>query len=173
MNFRNSDSGVSIKCLGVGDFQDNTRIDGASSLSEISLNTMPLNDYLLQDGDIIFVRSNGNKELVGRSVVVNPGEEPTTFSGFCIRLRLTDTAVTVDYLSHLLRHSSVKAQMFRDVRGANITNLNQKILSGLDVPLPPLALQNRFAEFVRQADKSKFVIISMRKKGISCLREIV
>jgi type I restriction enzyme S subunit len=163
MNFRNSDLGVRVKCLGVSDFQDNTWIDGVSSLSEISLNTMPANDYLLRDSDIVFVRSNGNKELVGRSVVVYPGEIPTTFSGFCIRLRLNETVVTVDCLSHLLRHSSVKAQMFRDARGANITNLNQKILSGLGVPLPPLALQNRFASFVQAADKSKFVACEATK----------
>jgi type I restriction enzyme S subunit len=148
----------------VGDFQDNTRIDGVSGLSVISLNAMPPTDYLLRDGDIVFVRSNGNKKLVGRSAVVNPGAEPTTFSGFCIRLRLSDNAVTVDYLSHVLRHSSIKAQMFRDVRGANITNLNQKILSGLDVPIPPFDLQNRFAEFVGQVDKSKFEVQEGLKK---------
>ena len=158
MNFRNSDSGASIKCLGVGDFHDHTRIDGVSNLSEINLNVIPPNDYLLHDGDIVFVRSNGNKALVGRSVVVNLDEEQATFSGFCIRFRLTEDDVIVDYIAQLLRHSSVKFQMFRDVRGANITNLNQKILSALDIPTPPLPLQHRFADFVRATDKSKFVL---------------
>jgi len=48
--------------------------------------------------------------------------------------------------------------MFRDVRGANITNLNQQILSALDIPTPPLPLQTRFADFVRATDKSKFAM---------------
>ena len=37
-------------------------------------------------------------------------------------------------------------------------NINLQILCGLDVIVPPLLLQNRFAAFVRQADKTKFVL---------------
>ena len=40
-------------------------------------------------------------------------------------------------------------------RGANIQNLNQQILGTLIVPIPPLELQNQFADFVQQVDKSK------------------
>ncbi len=43
-------------------------------------------------------------------------------------------------------------------RGANIQNLNQQILSNLDIPVPPIELQNDFASFVQQIDKSKFEI---------------
>ena len=43
-------------------------------------------------------------------------------------------------------------------RGANIQNLNQQILSNLDIPVPPISLQNDFAAFVQQIDKSKFEI---------------
>ena len=43
-------------------------------------------------------------------------------------------------------------------RGANIQNLNQQILSELKIPVPPLDLQNQFAAFVQQIDKSKFEI---------------
>ncbi|MDR1622517.1 MAG: restriction endonuclease subunit S [Synergistaceae bacterium] len=152
MNFHKSESGVRVKCLGVGDFQANARIDGTDSLAEISLTAMPPNDYLLQDGDIVFVRSNGNKELVGRSVVVYLDKAPVTFSGFCIRFRLADSAVTVVYLSHLLRHSSVKAQMLRDAHGANITNLNQKILAEIRIPLPPLKEQEKFASEIEKQE---------------------
>lgn len=40
-------------------------------------------------------------------------------------------------------------------RGANIQNLNQQTLSQLAIPLPPLSLQNQFADFVTEVDKSK------------------
>jgi hypothetical protein len=43
-------------------------------------------DYLVKEGDILFVRSNGNPELVGRSVIVPPVTEPTTFSGFTLAI---------------------------------------------------------------------------------------
>ena len=43
-------------------------------------------------------------------------------------------------------------------RGANIQNLNQQIISNLDIPVPQIELQNQFASFVEQVDKSKFEI---------------
>lgn len=43
-------------------------------------------------------------------------------------------------------------------RGANIQNLNQQILGELDVPMPPIELQQEFCGFVRQVDKSKFAL---------------
>ena len=41
-------------------------------------------------------------------------------------------------------------------RGVNIQNLNQQILSSLQIPLPPMELQQEFVKFVEQSDKSKF-----------------
>ena len=43
-------------------------------------------------------------------------------------------------------------------RGANIQNLNQKILGELQIPVPPLELQNQFTVFVEQTEKSKLAI---------------
>jgi len=40
-------------------------------------------------------------------------------------------------------------------RGANIQNLNQQILGTLVIPVPPIELQEQFANFVKQVDKSK------------------
>ena len=43
-------------------------------------------------------------------------------------------------------------------RGANIQNLNQQILATLNVPIPPKELQEQFASFVAQTDKSKLAV---------------
>lgn len=156
MNFRYDDSGVELNCLGVGDFKDFSIIDDTSVLPMVSLNEMPSSEYLLQDGDIVFVRSNGNKALVGRSVAVYPKNTPTTFSGFCIRYRKSDEAVTIPYLLRVLKSNSIRKQMMG--RGANIQNLNQQILSTIVIPIPPIELQNQFATFVEQTDKLKFEV---------------
>lgn len=153
MNFHYTDSGTVINCLGVGDFKDLDIIDDVEKLPRVSLNEMPSEEYLLKDGDIIFVRSNGNKTLVGRSLVVYPNDVPTTFSGFCIRYRKTDDAVTIPYLLRVLKTDSMRQKMVG--RGANIQNLNQQILGTLEIPIPPILLQNQFAIFVEQVDKLK------------------
>ena len=154
MNFHSNDSGVEINCLGVGDFQDHDVIAGTHDLPTVSLNEMPTDDYLLKDGDIVFVRSNGNKTMVGRSVVAYPGDNPTTFSGFCIRYRNEDESILVPYLLRVLKMGSVRKQMYG--RGANIQNLNQKTLAALNIPVPPIEVQRQYTAFVEQSDKSKF-----------------
>lgn len=154
MNFGAKDIGVTIKSVGVGDIKDYDNIEDIESLTTISLNEMPSEEYMLKDGDLVFVRSNGNKELVGRCVAVYPHETPVSFSGFCIRFRKESSDVLLEYLLRYLKMPEVRAKMAG--RGANIQNLNQKILAALQVPVPPLETQMAYVAFVRQSDKSKF-----------------
>ena len=156
MNFHYNDKGIEINCLGVGDFKNLSVIDNTEELPTVSLNEMPSEEYLLKDDDIVFVRSNGNKALVGRSLAVYPGDVPTTFSGFCIRYRKYDNEIIVPYLLRVLKTDSMRVKMAG--RGANIQNLNQQILGTLVIPVPPIELQEQFANFVKQVDKSKVAI---------------
>ena len=153
MNYSSKDCGVEMHCLGVADFQDNAVIDDMSVLPMVSLKESPNTDYLLQNGDIVFVRSNGNRALVGRSVVVYPGDEPVVYSGFCIRYRKEREELLTDYLLRFFKTDSVRAKMAG--RGANIQNLNQQILAALNIPIPPIEMQKEFSVFVKQSDKSK------------------
>ena len=154
MNFHDGDEGIEINCLGVGDFKDLSMIDQTENLPTISLNEAPPKEYLLQNGDIVFVRSNGNKALVGRCLVVYPHDTPTTYSGFCIRYRLVTDEVETQYLLRALKTESIRQKMAG--RGANIQNLNQQILASLIIPIPPKAMQQQFATFIEQIDKSKY-----------------
>ena len=164
MNFHYDDSGVEINCLGVGDFKDYSIIADTALLSTVSLKEMPSPEFLLQDDDIVFVRSNGNKKMVGRSVAVYPGAVPTTFSGFCIRYRRDDDTVITPYLLRVLKAESMRQKMYG--RGANIQNLNQQTLSSLDIPVPPKAMQEQFAAFIAQIDKSKFALLKTLSKAV-------
>ena len=159
MNFAATDSGYTIRSLGVGDFKDRYSIDDTETLSEISLKAAPSEDYLLHDGDIVFVRSNGNKELVGRCVLVYPKDIPTTYSGFCIRFRKDFDLLDADFLLHFMKAESSR-KILNGKEGANISNLNQKILGDFEVPLPPLPEQkcivkelDTLSEKVRQLQK--------------------
>ena len=155
VNFKSVDNGFEIKCLGVGDFKDRYAIKDMSLVSDVSLNGEPNANQLLQDGDVVFVRSNGNKALVGRCLIIFPGEEQVTFSGFCIRFRNASKNLELDYLLNCLKTDSMRKAMTG--RGANIQNLSQSLLSKLKIPLPPLELQQEFSAFVSQIDKSRFV----------------
>ena len=154
MNFGARDQGTIIQSVGVGDIKDYDYIEDIDALTTLSLNEMPTEEYLLRDGDLVFVRSNGNKNLVGRCIAIYPRGIPVTFSGFCIRFRKESDAVLPDYLLRYLKMPEVRLKMTG--RGANIQNLNQKILAALQVPVPPLDKQSEYVALVEQTDKSKF-----------------
>ena len=167
MNFGANEQGVNLRCVGVGDVKDRSRIDNLGELTLLSLNQMPAKEYLLQDGDIVFVRSNGNKNLVGRCVSVYPQDNPLTFSGFCIRFRKNTNRVLISYLLQLFKQQSVREKLVG--RGANIQNLNQKMLAALEIPVPPLHLQEKYKAFVEQLDKSKFEL----RQGIANINNLM
>lgn len=153
MNFGADEEGVELQYLGVGDFKNLTQIKDVTKLGYVSLNKVPSEEYILKDGDIVFVRSNGNKALVGRCLAVYPNGIPTTYSGFCIRYRKTDESIEVPYLLQVLKTDSMRLMMAG--RGANIQNLNQQILAQLQIPVPPNELQMQFVQFIQQVDKLK------------------
>lgn len=153
MSFHANESGIKLRCLGVGDFKNLSYIDDVEQLPFVSLAEKPSANCFLHDGDIVFVRSNGNKALVGRCLLVYPRDTPTIYSGFCIRYRLVTEKVDPIYALHVLKADGIRQKM--SGRGANIQNLNQKILAAIEMPIPPLPLQNAFATFVYEVDREK------------------
>lgn len=158
INFQKNDNESDLYCLGVADFKDNKYISDISALQKVPSKSVNLTEDLLKNGDIVFVRSNGNKALVGRCVAVYPNEEAVTFSGFCIRFRKSTTLIKTDYLLYFLKTPQVRNALAG--RGANIQNLNQQILSRVNILCPPLELQQKFAAVAEQIESEKSKIKS-------------
>ncbi len=164
LNFSRAENGHRIRMLGVGDFQKHTILREVTFLTEVSLNTFPEEDALLQDGDIVFVRSNGSKELVGRNLLVYPGENLAAFSGFCIRYRMRPNEITTpEYINYWLDTGALKEKLQRENQGSDITNLNQGTLCSLTVCLPGLEEQRRIAEILTAQDK----IIALKEQRLA------
>lgn len=155
LNFGKGESGVTVRYLGVGDFKAKSSLGDFDSLGFIELNELPAADYFLHDGDLLFVRSNGNRELVGRCMAVYPGTERATYSGFCIRYRITDVSLLAIYVVHLFRSEAFRRVLSQGGKGANIQNINQQALSGLAIPIPDENLQNQFAAIVEKVEALK------------------
>ena len=155
LNFGKGEIGVTVRYLGVGDFKSKAALDDFDTLGFIELNELPAADYFLRDGDLLFVRSNGNRELVGRCMAVYPGKERATYSGFCIRYRITDASLLAIYVAHLFRSAAFRRVLFQGGQGANIQNINQQILSDLPIPIPDEGLQHQFVATVEQVEALK------------------
>ncbi|MBW3088905.1 restriction endonuclease subunit S [Bifidobacterium sp. 82T24] len=156
LNFGKGETGCELKVIGVGDFGSRFSLNTFDDIALVSMNAMPSQEYLLKDGDILFVRSNGNKALVGRSLLVYPGEERVSYGGFCIRFRLnSEDRLLPLYLNAVLQSKSVRQHVLGRGRGSNIANLNQKMLQPVRIPLPPLSLQHEFAEKVAAIEDAR------------------
>lgn len=139
LNFTKSSTGELIKVFGVGNFK-NYLIAPLEDLEEVQIDENLNDNYLLQKGDILFVRSNGNKDLVGRSVVIPDVNERISFSGFTIRCRLQSDIEPL-FIGYLLK-SDFHSKLMKTVgQGANIRNLSQGILNEIEVPIPPREIQ--------------------------------
>lgn len=155
MNYNKNNQGYKIKFLSVSDFKNGNFIDNVDVLQELNLSEKPSEEYLLKNEDIVFVRSNGSKELVGRSILLKNIDMEVTYSGFCIRYRNENTNITTAFLIQLFQNEEFKIQLKKDSRGANINNINQQMLSNLKIILPPIELQNEFEKVVNKIEKQK------------------
>lgn len=128
--------GGELAVIGVGDFQKNERISSFGHLEHITPERALGGDDLLKSGDLVFVRSNGNKALVGRCMKVEDVSEPLTHSGFTIRARLKPEAVDPEWILQFFVSGLASRAISRLGRGTNISNLSQAMLQRLDIPIP-------------------------------------
>ncbi|MDF5707684.1 MAG: hypothetical protein PUP90_08375 [Nostoc sp. S4] len=81
LNFTKSSKGESIKIIGVKDFQNYFWIQEAQ-LDSVTIDAELKEIDILCKGDILTVRSNGNKELIVRCLLAGALSEKTSHSGF-------------------------------------------------------------------------------------------
>lgn len=166
VNFDKSSYAPGVKLISVSNFGNRFYPD-YSELSEISADAVRKNDYL-QHGDIVFVRSNGNKELVGRCMLIDNTPMPTTFSGFCIRARVKDTErFNPKFLTYHFKHDGFRIAMSGNAVGANIQNLSQGRLSAYIAYIPPIKTQRRIADILSAYDD----LIENNRNQIKLLEE--
>jgi hypothetical protein len=63
-----------------------------------SISVAELKRVLVNEGDVLVVRTNGSADLVGRSAVVPGLDEPTAFASYMIRLRCDSSTIHAEYL---------------------------------------------------------------------------
>lgn len=167
LNFSAADRGPGVAVVGIPDFYLASFVD-YRGLDEVRSSVVPSDDALLKVGDILFVRSNGNRELIGRSLLVRERPpKPTSHSGFTIRLRFVDLRADPLFFAYLLRSDVYRQRMSSQGGGTSINNLNQGILSRLEVPLPPLETQRRIAAILGAYDD----LIEVNRRRVAVLEE--
>lgn len=147
INFSKGNGDNVVQFLGVGDFGELSTLNNTDNLDKIYVEASDeqLSSYFLRDDDIVFVRSNGSKELVGRNLLVKNPADRVVYSGFCIRYRMhdNDKHTSMSYINAWLENGALKAMLKSENRGTNINNLNQEILRKIKIYIPSLGEQEK------------------------------
>ncbi|RUP75760.1 restriction endonuclease subunit S [Alteromonas sp. KS69] len=150
LNFDKSSHGRGCLLIGVSDFKDNFKPQ-YETVKEINPEGVAKEEDYLKKGDLIFVRSNGNKKLVGRSMYIDQNIK-ALYSGFCIRARLKSDNVDPLFLSYFAKSKYFRMSIAK-ADGTNINNLNQGILSAVKIPYIGLIEQRRIAHSLALIDE--------------------
>lgn len=170
LNFNVVLDGEPMKFLGVGNFKDNYILNSEKMFSDILVDGEIDDDFLLRNGDIVFVRSNGSKELVGRAIMVENISFPLTYSGFCIRFRNTRPDILNNkYLLYYFRSPYFRRQLEKYSQGSNISNINQNLLSHIHITILPM---NEQQTIVNKVEKLSLMIDKLKDEKEKKLRKL-
>ena len=155
--------GTSAKASGDGKYiyirMNNITYEGTLDLADvkrIDVADSELENYVVRYGDVLFNRTN-SRDLVGKTCVFDR-KEPMIIAGYIIRLRMNGQ-VLPEYLSLFLNTRYAKKLLLGMAKGAvGQANINAKELQEIQIIIPPIDEQVQFLAFVRQSDKSKYLI---------------
>lgn len=109
----------------------------------------------VKQGDLLFTRKN-TPELVGMSAYVYDTKPNLMLPDLIFRLNTTEICNKV-YLWKLINHKSFRKNITQISNGSakSMSNISKERLMDLEIILPPIELQNIFAEFIEKIEKQK------------------
>lgn len=149
---RDAGYGTSVKCAyspnGIGVL----RIPNISSgkIDTTDMKRAPVDyaykpDDPVEPGDLLIIRTNGSKSLIGRgAVVLEATPEPLLFASYLIRLRLNGTRTLWRWVSLALESPVIRAWIeTKAASSAGQHNISLTILRSMPLPLPSASEQER------------------------------
>jgi type I restriction enzyme S subunit len=122
-------------------------VSGVVNLEDIKYTDMSdkeLHDLTLSSGDLLFIRSNGSTDIVGRCAVIEKNIPGYAYAGYLVRCRTFSNSISSIYLKKCMDSSNTRAQIELPIRTTSgVKNINSTELNRITFPLPPLAEQHR------------------------------
>ena len=109
-------------------------------------------------GDLIFSRAN-TREMVGATAITLEDYPKLILPDKLWRVRFGDK-VNVFYMKYMLSSKSIREQFSAVSTGTSgsMFNVSMEKFKSIEIPVAPINLQNQFADFVKQVNKSKVAV---------------
>lgn len=111
--------------------------------------------YILNVGDILFARSGAT---VGKTYLYKSKDGKALYAGYLIRFIPNRNMVMPTYIYAYTKTSYYKSFVLASAQAVAQPNINAQQYSSLIVPVPPLALQQEFADKVEAIELQKQLI---------------
>ncbi|MDY6196393.1 MAG: restriction endonuclease subunit S [Lactobacillus johnsonii] len=122
-----------------------------------------LKNYRVKAGDVLISLVG----TYGKLMIMPDDYELGIINPRLIKITFDKDLVNPIYFKYFFQSDAEKKVLTHNTHGGTMGILNVKIIRKVALPLPPLALQNEFANFVQQVDKSKFENIVYLNKTLS------
>ena len=117
-----------------------------------------LERYIMHPGDLVMsLTGTVGKDDYGNVCILGDDYKKYYLNQRNAKLEIKE-GIDKYYLSQLLKFEQIKKRLTGISRGVRQANISNKDILNLVVPVPPIELQNQFADFVHQVDKSKVVV---------------
>ncbi len=114
--------------------------------------------YRLLPEDILMTEG-GDPDKLGRGAIIATPPENCIHQNHIFRVRLNKAILLPCYFEEFLKHQKAKQYFLSCAKQTTgIASINMSQLKGLPTLVPPLELQNQFAAFVEQTEKTKTTI---------------
>ena len=114
-------------------------------------------DYIFDDDLVLLAEDGGHFDEVGRVAYLVSGKCWVNNHAHILKPK---SCLNIYYLLNCLNLTNLSME----VNGTTRQKLTQAAMRKIKLPLPPIELQNQFADFVRQVDKSKLLFQQMVSK---------
>ena len=105
-------------------------------------------------GDVLYIKDGATTGIA----MVNTLEEEFTLLSSVALLKQNRAIMNGHFLTTLLNNENMYMDIRNNMGGAAITRLTVAKLNAIRVIVPPIELQNEFADFAHQIDKSKLIV---------------
>lgn len=107
-----------------------------------------------EKNDILYTKVGAT---YGRSAMVNTDKDFSLYVSVCL-IKPKKNLINPVFLNYTLRQPYVKIQADKCIKGIGVPDLHLIEIRNFNIIVPPIELQNKFADFVKQIDKQKFEV---------------
>lgn len=143
-----------------------------TSLKYLSASPVEVQRHKLETGDLLFVRTNGVRENVGRCAVYDGEPQNALFASYLIRTRLIVERAMPKFVQVFTETGAGRASFFGRASGAadGKFNINSQTIRATVIPLPPLPEQHDIAARL-SAVETKLSVEEARRAALEVLFE--